>query len=545
MILLVLAFLIALPASAQQIEPEEPDIILPEVILRIEDFSVENVESGLPAEEELAPPVREVPLPERQEIAIAEPQAPLGLEAGGELPPEQRGYTLAAQAELGAGTMNHLFSQVSLFRMGEEPRFKFKFLHETFDGIAGQPPGAGFNQRQDSLEGALKFRLGSLSIDAEGELREDERGLKWRDDERGLQWQGPFISRVFRQGAGRVELSYPIGSLLTLGVAADSSFASQLLTGASPQAVTEILASPLLSARLSFPRFWFGLEGRYKYRELPETSGESVHRAAVQGSFGVDILDTLRLEGSGGWFYSSLLGHLFPFSLDLSGTLFSFLSFRAAGGYRMEEIDVRNLLSQYPLVELPGTLLDNHGWFADLGVGLSLARSLSLQTRALAAWNSGLPDPRRDVATSTGLDPLTGLFPLGQEAGIRLDVEAQLRWTLGRLLAVSGGMRMDLLQRPGLAPATELRLDAEGKAPSGRWGGRGSLVFLLGYPPGEPAFTLMPVLDASGYYKVSEAISLIAEARDLLHPLIGGPRYSWYPFMEPGLRGTFKVQINL
>jgi hypothetical protein len=75
---ILIAALTAGPAAAQAPEPQEPDIVLPEVILRIEDFSVESVESTLPAEEGTLPPARELPLPERGELTIAElPDPPL------------------------------------------------------------------------------------------------------------------------------------------------------------------------------------------------------------------------------------------------------------------------------------------------------------------------------------------------------------------------------------------------------------------------------------------------------------------------------------
>ena len=54
--------------SGPAVEPQEPDIILPEVILRIEDFSVEEVEAGIPGGEELSAPERTIPLPEVGEM---------------------------------------------------------------------------------------------------------------------------------------------------------------------------------------------------------------------------------------------------------------------------------------------------------------------------------------------------------------------------------------------------------------------------------------------------------------------------------------------
>ena len=65
----------------------------------------------------------------------------------------------------------------------------------------------------------------------------------------------------------------------------------------------------------------------------------------------------------------------------------------------------------------------------------------------------------------------------------------------------------------------------------------------------------MPVLSASGFYNITDTISLIAELDDLLFALPGerwltsrlpsGQLFSWHPYQAPGTRGTVKVQINL
>ena len=54
-------------------EPIDPDIVLPSVILEIEDLSIEVIDAVLPEEDELLPPEREVPLPEQDVMEIKEP----------------------------------------------------------------------------------------------------------------------------------------------------------------------------------------------------------------------------------------------------------------------------------------------------------------------------------------------------------------------------------------------------------------------------------------------------------------------------------------
>jgi len=49
---------------------------MPQVILQVEDVSVEKVEAQLPPEEEMLPPVRTIPALSEGELAVGEPALP-------------------------------------------------------------------------------------------------------------------------------------------------------------------------------------------------------------------------------------------------------------------------------------------------------------------------------------------------------------------------------------------------------------------------------------------------------------------------------------
>jgi len=530
--------------SGPAVEPEEPDIVLPEVILRIEDFSVEEVEAGLPGEEELSAPERTIPLPEVEELDIEEPEIPFSVSESRDLLPPERSSGLSAQAILGVGTLSHLYSQISLNRIGgEEPRFKLRFLHEMLDGVAGSTgasAGSGFQTREDRLEAGIKLHLGKLGLGVEG---------LFQDRERGLQNRSIYISQVYRQGGLDVQLKLPLGERFMLTGQADTSFASQLLTGTTPRDTTEILAQPLLNLEFRHKSIWLGLEGAYTYRDVLDSAVEALQRTGVQAYFGAEFLTNYRFEARGGWTWNSDLGHLFPFSLTLSGTPFSTFSFQASGGYRVDPLDYASLLGGYPLAELLA-LSDNHGWFADLGMSFTLTQNLSLQAQARLAWNSALLFP-----DGNGVDLTSGLFVFAQSREVQLGTDARLRWNLGTLVTLSGGLHTEFMERAPNTPLHSAVVEIEGTNATSRWGGTGSLEFALGYPPSETNVSLTPVLSASGFYNITDTISLIVEIEDLLYPfseerwltsrLPSGELFSWHPYETPGVRGTVKVQINL
>jgi len=526
------------------------------VILRIEDFSVEDVRVGIPGEEELIAPERSIPLPEAEELEIEEPELPFSISEGRDLVSAERESGLSAQAVLGAGTLSHLYSLISLNRIGgEEPRFKLRFLHEMLDGTAGiegQSPGSGFHTREDTLEGGIKLHLGKLGLEVEGLLQDQERGLQDNGS--------PYLSRVYRQGTLDAKLDLPVGERLHLDVAAGGSFSSELLTGMVPEDATEVLAYPLLKLEYRREKTWLGLEGRYKYRDLLGTSETSLQRSALSAFFGAEFSTDYRLEAEAGWVWNSGLDHLFPFSLIFYGTPFSSFSFQAGGGYRVEELDYRDILGQYPVVDYRTlkppleTLQDSRGWFADLGLSFTISRNLSLQARALLGWNSAMLMPDVPVIDpKTGL-PTTGLFSISQQDGVQLATDARLRWNLGTMVTVSTGLHSEILDRPDNSPLHAGLVEIEGTNASGRWGGKGGLSFAFGYDPGVEV-TLMPELSLSGFYNITDTVTLSAELEDILYPFPGerwlmtelpsGLVLSWFPYQAPGLRGIVKVQINL
>lgn len=545
--LLVSLVVLGAQESGSAVEPEEPDIVLPEVILRIEDFSVEEVEAGLPGEDDLTAPERIVPLPEVEELDIKEPEIPFSVTESRDLLPPERSSGLSAQTILGAGTLSHLYSQISLNRIGgEEPRFKLRFLHEMLDGVAGPAgasAGSGFQTREDRLEAGIKLHLGKLGLEVEGSFQDRERGLQNRSSD--------YISHVSRQGGLDLQLELPLGERFTLTGQADTSFASQLLTGTASRDTTEILAQPLLNLEFHQKSIRLGFDGAYTYRGVTGNGADTLQRAGVHAFFGAEFLTNYRFEARGGWTWNNDLGHLFPFSLTLSGTPFSTFSFQVSGGYRVIPLDYSSLLGGYPLADLSaGTLSDNHGWFADLGMSFTLTQNLSLQTQARLAWNSALLLPDGSPA-----DPTSGLFGFTQSRETQLGTDARLRWNLGTLVTLSGGLHTEFIERAPNTPLHSAVVEIEGTNATSRWGGMGTLEFALGYPPSQTNVSLTPVLSASGFYNITDTISLILEIEDLLYPfpeerwltsrLPSGELFSWYPYEAPGLRGIVKVQINL
>ncbi len=531
LLLLVMPFLPS-PVGAQEgpvpMEPEEPAIVLPEVILKTEDISVEQVEAGIPQEDEVLPPEREVPLPEAGELVIQEPslemQPPEGESA---LPQEGAAAPLVAEGVLGAGSMYHIYSSISLFRAEDEPRFQLKFLHEMLDGFSGNDPGRGFNLREDSLDGSIRFHMDTLSLEIQGLLS---------DSERGLQRRSPFASEVERTVGLQAVSALPLSPMWTFGAGVNSHLASELLTapmaGApSPSGVTELLLQPEVYGQVRTDRVQFRLTGRYAWRSLLENTDLLLQRLTVNANLAVTLPREFRLEGDVSWLASSEQGSLFPFSLAVSGSPVDPLSFSLRGGYRVQQVNLRDVLQSFDYTAIPTRLEDNHGWFGEVGAAVNLFRNLILNGQATLSWDSAMPDP----------DPTpdaNGLFPFDQRRATRLTSIVSLRWNPSSSFSLRGGWDMEWMDRPAFIPPVRLRLESEGLGARGVWGWHAAAVWDW------EGFQL-PLVDMNGYYRISEKIRMILEVNDFLQPLQNAPRRIHAPYEEPGIRGTVKVQITL
>lgn len=511
--------------------PTEPEIIMPQVILQIEDLSVEKVEAQLPPEEDLLPPERKIPLLSEGDLAIGEPSIPA---PGPDVEPtagQARDRLLSSDINLGAGSQNRIVGSISLKTLGEGPRFSLLFNHETLDGFAGNPSGAGFNLRNDILNGTLKFGLGGVDTNLSGSFSENETGLQGRS---------PFTSRLGRVLGGTAAFSASLDWLtLRAGVAGDTD--SLTLVGAPPQHLTGARVAPSLSAEARFGAVKIGLESLYSFRMDPPTDqapGGSLHRLRTTATVGADLSTAFILEGSVGWFVNSAGLSLFPFAVTMTGTPFEFLTLTLSGGYKVTPYDMHDLMSIHPLV-LPNSISDDRGWFGDASVQLTFTRDLSATMKVAYMSSDAMPIGSSAPYLPGGTG--TGLFPVTQMAGTLLSSSAGVRLAITQSFSLSGGWTHQFLDRPFFTPIDSLTAELIALDPTGRFGGSASVAVA-------PTFTgvlQQPVLRVTAFWKVSDVVKLQIAGDDLLGILPGDPRLDLPPYNAPGFRVTGSLSVSL
>ena len=520
------------PATNPAVGPGEPDIIMPQVVLQVEDLSVEKVEAQLPPEEEMLPPVRTIPMLSEGELAVGEPTIPAAVvESEGPARP-QNDRLLSSEVQIGTGNTNMILGSVALKTLGPDPRFSLQFHHETLDGFDGHEPGSGFSLRDDSLDGGLKFRLGGVDTDLGGRFKEDETGLQ------GLSGSG-YSSAISRAVSGSASFSDSPADWLTLALEAGGGLDSLTLEGASPLSSSGLRIAPALSAQARFGGLKIGLETHYWYRDEFYLLGgqDQLHRVKLASVLSLDLPATFVLQASAGWFWNSAGLSLFPFSLSITGTPLEFLTLSVEGGYKVIPYDMHDILSSSGLV-LPNPLADDRGWYADSSAQLSLTRELAATVKVTFMAHDAMP------IGSTSLDVNgTGLFPVTQASGVQLSTNAGLRWGITQAFSLSAGWSHEFMDRPFFTPIDSITAGLIGLDPSGRFGG--SLTVAAG--PIADGTLQQPLLHISGFWKIIEAVKLQIDGDDLLAPFLNGSRWSIArnTSITPGFRIAASVGMSL
>jgi len=524
------------PVTNPAIVPGEPQIVMPEVILRVEDLSVETVEAQLPPEEDLLPPVRPVPLLTEGEMAVGEPTIPAApVETEGPAPSANQ-RLLSSDIRLGAGTLALISGSMSLKTLGPDPRFSLQFHHETLDGFGGHAPGSGYNTRDDGLDGGLKFALGGVGTELAGNFREQESGLQGQSTA-----LSPYSSALTRTISGSASFSGSPLDWLTLSASAAGGLDSLTLQGASPLLSSEVRVAPSLSAQARVGAVVFGLESDYWYRADWYLAGaqDQLHRVKAALTFRADLPATFVIQASAGWFWNSTGLSRFPFFLSVTGTPLEFLTLSIEGGYKVVPYDMQDAMAANVLA-LPQPLVDDRGWYGESSAKLSVTRDLSVTVNASFMASEEMPVGSTSRDTTTG----TGLFPVSQGSGNRLSLNGGLRWAITQAFSISAGGDYEFLDpRPFFTPLLSVNGGILGLDPNGRFGG--SLTVSAG-PIADGTFQ-QPLLHASAFWRIIEAVKLQIDGDDLLAPLIGGPRYAIAKdtYVTPGFRLTASLGMSL
>lgn len=521
------------------VAPDETEIVVPELVLEVEELELQQVRGVLPEEGELALGQVAIPLPGSDDLAVDEgvfdvPQPGMTV--------QQDVESIFSSGRLGAGSVNHVVGEVSLFRLGIDPRFRFRFSYEGLDGYQFNEPGAGFFSTSNALDGWLSLGDDELSVEAEGAFSEDVHGL---------QGESQYYSTGLRRTSGSGALTFRPDPLIRLDGELDALVATrtQSLSGTAAAGTgvprdQEISVTPAADLTVSIDAVDLVLSSSYFLRLL--TTGDDLHQDvdAVAG-IDVDLPAPWSASARAGVQWAPARGLAYPWSLSLELLLGEAFETSLAGGYRIERLALGDLWTRVPPAAVSpaagprAELVNDRQWYGNLTARWSGVGGLSLTADAEFTAHDAVVD-------IGSYDSATSLYSFEQRAMMSLQTSAQASWRPSPQVQAQAGWRGVFVDSvtgtPTNAVEGSLRVSDAEERLSAAAEARSEF-----FP--EPS---MPWLGLSGSFALSEEIEFTLEVSDVLAPLLENGRATigptvrdGFPFIEPGFRASLFTTITL
>lgn len=535
--------LIAVVATAQEgpVGPQEPDqteIVVPELFLEVEEISVEQVDALLPAGEDLQLQSGLVPLPEPEAVRVIDVSVDLPQLQDPSLVGTTPGSSVYSTGQLGAGTMNHIMGSVSLYKLGDDPRFRLEFAHEGRDGFALEPAGTGYFSATNQIEGWVA--LGDERWDVEVQARYDEREL-------GLQGVSNYYSADLRYIEGSGSVTYTPEPLVSLSAQADAAASTRLQTvsaGETAPRESEYYVAPEVSGRLSISVVSILLEIGYDGRWNTSAAVASEHAVDAQLGLAIELPNSLVIDGRAGAQWDIGETFLYPWYLGGSFAPTANLELNLGGGFDVEPRRLNALWKTTPLMSGTaaggGGLQDAEVWHAEGGFRTTGAAGLFVDGRT-----------RFEVVENAVIvgayDEDVDLFPFSLGRLMTLRPRLLLGWQVSRALHLDATWEGAFIERRAYEPLSTIGAAVRVGSDDGRFGGS-----LDGTVDIYSDAVSMPELVAEGFFQASEGVEFVVRLQDALSPLLSDGRPSVgtvlsadYPFVEPGFSLSLLTRISL
>ena len=527
----IFASLLISTAVTAAVFPADEELVLPKMVLEIEQEPPQAFEALLPPSPEpeaILPPFE---ISDGEILAIPD----------GILDPDVMSVqdflysrletepSFFSEGTLGAGSMNGITGGLSLYKTGGDLRFRLLFSHEGMDGYDFRDPGTGFSRREEKIEGRVDLRTGPGDVEVRAGFRETEEGLQ------GL---SPVYSAVHRFVSGAGAFTFRPAEQFALRGELRGAFAGRLLTVPDPSVLAfdregaEYTAGANLGGSWTGDTFAVSLSADYGLRGVDGYDGLSVGRFAPRLGGEYRPREGWKADAYAGFFRSDRTDFFFPFEAGVAGGVGDGFTFSLRGGLRAEENDYRNLWPALGLLRIQEDFEDGKTWFA--------AATLGMKSREdTADFRVGFEVMDREKAVVLeDFDASRSEFPFRQEDLLSFVLRADLRFRLLPGLFVTGYGKTILEDRAFLEPAHRYGTGLEYAPPSKRYG----LSLSAGWDTGDE--TAVPDLRFEGRIKPFEGLDFVLSAEDLLSPLPDGGRTSTYPFIAPGFRVMLKTVLS-
>jgi hypothetical protein len=528
---LCIFFTSAFSLAGQQYAPEDPGIVLPPVLLEIEDISAEQVDAELPEIGALPAEEFEVPLPEPPEIEVPiellalEKEDGVSAPAGDEGVKESEPASFFSSGRIGLGNMNHIIGDVSLYKLGLEPHFYIQFIHERYDGYNFRPPGAGFFHQHDILNGNFSLRSEATQLDVSGNYGESSDGLQ------GLVDRSSFMHRTIWGGA---KFTVPARRFVSFDAELQSSWSEETVSGTDPINSSEIIVSPFVKGRFHFTPLTLTLSGEYEVR-FTTGAQTALHRIGTSLGADLEFDGDLNFGGKAGIDWNNIRSLDIPFSVYFRKGFSGMVDLSIRGGYEREQPSYYNLWQESSFYRLDPNqpFPETVRWFA--------ATDVDWYVRPLLSLSGSVEFSRylQDLRPEENYDPESGMLLFTQAPAFLLQTTVEARWESLDWFSFHGYWEGSFLDVNPLLPVHTLGIFLELRSRNGKWSGG-----LTGELPVYGTIE-MPEIGAHLSFAPTTGVEFSLRGKDLLSPVMAENRTIWGFYETPGLSVLFTTSISL
>ncbi len=534
------AVLIGLAATswAQQAGPAAPqdtEIVIPEMLLQIEELQVPQVSAVLPEEGELALGRMSVLLPGAEELYIDE--AVFTVPLPGSVRPLDS-PSIFSSGRLGAGTSNHILGELSLFRLGTSPRFRLRFSHEGVDGYQFRDAGTGYFSNTNIIDGWFTGGTDRLSSEFEAAFSEEVHGLQGQSD---------FYSVGLRRTVGNAQVRFSPDPVFSLHAGFDGGVATRIqsMSGTGPvPREQEFVVNPAVESRFGIRAVDLVVSTSYFLRFL--AAGDIPVYQDMDFLAGVDVEFPVSLSASAraGILWEPGAALRYPWSLALDILLGEALETRFAGGYRIERLTLADIWDVVPQAGINGAhalseLTADGQWYGSVSSRWSGPTGFAVAAGVDVVSHDAVVDIRPyDVETSR--------FPIVQRSMLSLIVNTNVSWRPDPQVQIQAGWTGRFIDSTRLMPTGSVSAAIRLADVTERFSA-GTQVRTDFFPA-----VTMPVVGLSGSFAPSDELEFSLELSDVFAPLldvgrpaIGSAVNSDFPFIQPGFRASLFTRISL
>lgn len=519
-------------------EPAETEIILPEMYLEIEDLSIEEIYAVIPDNDSVFLSSLELPLPEPDEIEIpAEAFAVSNLDAPltGASGAEQGGSAFFSEATIGLGTSANITGDINLYHIGDQPDFRLRYFHNSYDGFAGQVAGKGYSSREELIEAELNFNENRLSADMVLTYNELENGLQENPDYYSLTRRIPELSS---------ELEWMLLDNLRLTGRLDAFAAGFQLNAATvPLGFSIFSIDP--EAAIIFGSDTLNIGLMLDYGIGGQINDGLIHGLGGSLIFTVEASELFRVTGNAGLLWDNYQDLYYPFSVEISGSG-AMIDYHLSGGYMAEYTERTELWDVFPTAAGPvseeslGSIPLTYGWTAEGGMQWNVSDRLSLKASAdFSMLNNALKPADLGLIGFSSVTPVNSTC-FGAGAGIYLKILDNLTFDFNW----EGQFLEDIdWYSPRHLFSSEIELTSSNRD-MGLIGKAGFRIYDTEEQTWYPNDWL-PLLGLEGYLRIAEGFVLSVSGEDLAAVFLDSGRNAWSGYVDKGAVLQAKIKISL